>query len=391
LGYTFRVFHSVDEINLKDWQYVRSACGGSIFLDPSFMTAVEIGMKHSHRFWYVIFYENNEFPVACTSLCATDVDLANFADPGLAWTIRHLPLVSSRLRRLKLLICGLPLMIGQHTLALTVPSTSPQILSLLDEIVRGLASELKIDAIVYKEFRRCELEWTSPLSNLGYLRVPIPPIQLFRPLFRDLEHYCAALRSHYRKQINRSIKKLKQAGVEISILTDPEQILSIYTPEAHGLYNQMLEKAKFKFEALSIDFFRELTFRLGDQINLILFAKDARIISLGWCLHAGSACHMLYAGLDYKLNADLDLYFNLIYAALDYALKKKVLSIEVGMTANSFKAKLGCYSEPLYAFIKGVSPLVALMIRYGGTLLVGQMPEIPASNIFKSSAVHGSN
>ena len=393
MGYTFRVFDCIDEIDRKDWQYLRSACGGSIFLDPCFMTAVEVGMKHSHRFWYVIFYENKDLPVACTSLCATEVDLANFADPGLAWSIRRIPGVSSSrlLRRMKLLICGLPLMVGQNTLALTAPSTSPQILPLLDEIVRGLASELKIDTIVYKEFRRCELEWTSPLSSLGYRRVPLPPIQLFRPLFRDLEHYCAALKSRYRKQINRSIRKLKQAGVEISILTDPEQILSIYTPEAHSLYDQMLEKAKFKFEALSIDFFRELTLRLGDQINLILFVKDARIIALGWCLHAGSACHLLYAGIDYKLNAELDLYFNLIYAALDYALKKQVSSIEVGMTANSFKAKLGCYSEPLYAFIKGVSPLMSLMVHYAGSLLAGQMPEIPAFNIFKSSAVDGSS
>ena len=82
MGYTFRVLDCIDEIDRKDWQYVRSACGGSIFLDSCFMTAVEIGMKHSHRFWYVIFYENNDLPVACTSLCATEVDLANFADPS---------------------------------------------------------------------------------------------------------------------------------------------------------------------------------------------------------------------------------------------------------------------------------------------------------------------
>jgi hypothetical protein len=391
LGYTFRIFDCIDKIDREGWQYARSARGGSIFLDPCFLTAVETGMNRTHRFWYVIFYENKDLPVACTTLCATEVDLATFADPGLAWTTRRLPVVSSSrlLRRMKLLICGLPLVIGQNTLTLADSGRGPQILPLLDGIVNRLASELKIDAIVYKEFRRCELEWASPLASLGYRRVPLPPMQLFRPLFRDLGDYCAALKSHYRKQIAGSMKKLKQAGVEISILSDPTQILSLYTPEAHGLYEQVLARAKFKFEALSIDFFRQLTLRLGDRINLILFVKDKRIITLGWCLHSGSAFHMLYAGIDYRLNAELDLYFNLLYASLDCALKKKVSTIEVGMTANVFKARLGCYSEPLYVFIKGASPLLWLMVRYAGGLLVGQMPEMPAFNIFRSGALDG--
>ena len=66
-----------------------------------------------------------------------------------------------------------------------------------------------------------------------------------------------------------------------------------------------------------------------------------------------SAYHAMYGGLDYHLNHEFDLYFNLIYAMLDRALAKRVSTIEVGLGGDAFKAKIGCYCEPLYVFAKG--------------------------------------
>jgi hypothetical protein len=98
---------------------------------------------------------------------------------------------------------------------------------------------------------------------------------------------------------------------------------------------------------------------------------------------------MLYGGLDYRLNAELDLYFNMVYAALDRALRKGVSTIHVGQTANAFKARLGCDSEPLYAFTKGLGPLMSRIVRYGSALLVAQLPTVPKFDIFKSELRHG--
>src|SRR5260370_41580830 len=92
---------------------------------------------------------------------------------------------------------------------------------------------------------------------------------------------------------------------------------------------------------------------------------------------------MLLAGLNYELNVELDLYFRLMYAWLDCALRKRVSKIEVGQTANVFKARLGCYSEPLFAFMKGLGPLRALIVRLGADLMVARPATVPARNVFK--------
>src|SRR4030095_12175250 len=178
-------------------------------------------------------------------------------------------------------------------------------------------------------------------------------MHLFRPSFPDFAHYCAALKTRYRQQINRSTRKLKDTGVELAILTDPQEILRAYTPEVHALYLQMAAKAELNLEILPIEFFQELTSRLAGEIELVAYSRDARIIAFGWGLHAGSAHNMLHCGLDFRVQRTIRP-FTLMSAALDRALRKGVSRIEVGQSAGVFKARIGCYSEPLYVFAKGV-------------------------------------
>src|SRR6476620_3315933 len=117
MPYTNRVFNSIDEVDLAAWERVRSESGGSIFMDPRFIASVETSMKEDCRFWYVIVYDGDGRPAACAYLTAMTIDLAGLADPRLASIIR--PRGLTRLRRLKLFICGLPGSPGEKNLALT--------------------------------------------------------------------------------------------------------------------------------------------------------------------------------------------------------------------------------------------------------------------------------
>jgi hypothetical protein len=92
----------------------------------------------------------------------------------------------------------------------------------------------------------------------------------------------------------------------------------------------------------------------------------------------------MYGGLDYHLNREFDLYFNLIYAMLNCALTKGVARIEVGLGGDAFKSKLGCYSEPLYVFVAGRGPLMSLLVRAAGHLLIARKPAAPSFDILKS-------
>jgi Acetyltransferase (GNAT) domain len=391
VAYSHRIFDSIEQVDAADWQRVRSACDGSIVMDPRFIAAVEVGMKDVHKFWYIIVYDEGGAPVACTSASAMTMDIADFADPGLARIIRHTPLLFSPLRHLKLLVCGLPIGTGLHTLGVAPRSAAPQVLPVLEGIIGDLAAEAKADAIVCKEFGPSDLDWTEPLLQLGYRRLPAPPSYNFKPVFEDFAQYCAALKKHYRWEVNRSRRKLKHPGFEETVLTDPQEIVRAYTSEAHALYHQMADRAAVKMQLVPIEFLHELTLRLDGQVELVAIRKDGRIVAFCWCLHAQSSYYTMYAGLDYELNHEFDLYFNLMYAMLDRGLRKRVSNIVFGIGGDAFKARLGCYSEPLYVFGKARGLLMSLIVRAAGSRLIAHSPAAAPFNIFRENAVENSD
>jgi hypothetical protein len=125
---------------------------------------------------------------------------------------------------------------------------------------------------------------------------------------------------------------------------------------------------------------------LRGHVDLLAIRKDARIVAWLEYLYTQSSYHAMYGGLDYRLNHEFDLYFNLIYAMLECALAKRVSRIEVGLGGDAFKAKIGCYSEPLYVFVRGRGPLMSLIVRAAGNLLIARKPSAPSFNILRSSA-----
>src|SRR5215472_3639685 len=330
MGLTYRVFDCIEAVDAADWGRVRARCGEPITADPRFIAAVEASMRPACSFWHVIVYDESGEPVASASLSAITYDMADFADPRLATIVRRLPNALSRLRNLKVLVCGLPGSAGQHSLAIVSPSRSGPVLALLEHLICEMAEARSMNGIVYQEFAERDLEWTKSLLDLGYTRIPTSPMHFFTPSFRDFQDYCEALKSRYRKQISRSTRKLAPAGIRASVLTDPHEMLKAYTPEVHDLYNQVIDRAEVKPERLPMAFFHELARRLAGDLDLIVLSRDAKILAFGFGLHAGSDYHLLFDGLDYARNGEADLYFNLMYAGLDRALRKRVSRIHVG-------------------------------------------------------------
>jgi predicted N-acyltransferase len=384
-AYTCRVFDTIDDVDLDIWRSVCAESGASIFMDPRFIAAVETGMKETCRFRYVVVEAQDGRPAACACLTETTIDLLDFTDPRVAWVIRRGPKILSRFRQLKVLFCSLPGSPGERSIAFAAAGDHSESLAALDAEMQRLAAQSGMDAVIYKEFSESDLPAMDPLLDRGYRRIEIPAMHGLEPSFKSFADYCAALRARYRMQITRSTKKLKNSGIEAVILTDPGEILRVYTPEVHAMYCSMVAKSDLKVETLSIDYYRELTKRLAGQVDLVVLRKDSRIVGFGWCMRDPLAYHMMYAGIDYDLNADFDLYFNLMFAGFDRALRSGLPKINVGQTATVFKSRMGCYSEPRYVYVKGIGRLMSALFYYGARFLVVQKPSSPPSDIFKQA------
>jgi predicted N-acyltransferase len=385
----YRLYESIDQVPLNDWNEA-SQEGSHGFMDPDFLRAVEKGFAGEARIFHVLIYEEDGKPAACASLCLLACDLLLLAGPRLrrwaGWGRKFFP----GLGKLNLLMCGLPFSAGQSHLAFAAGADRRRAVALLDTLVRQLARRHGARLIVFKEFSDDDGAHMDLLEERGYCRADTPATYVMPRPFSSLSAFCAALKSHYRTEIQRSQKKFVRAGCRVEHLDDPDVIRRVYTPQLHTLYEAVVGKAELKLEVLPHHFFHELAEQLPGRVTLTTIYRADQIVAFGWSLAAGSENHGLFCGIDYAHNSECDLYFNLMYHCLDCAFRSGSRHITMGQTADTFKTRLGCSGRRRCLYARGAGPLVSWVLRRVAGLLFPLRQPLDAKDVFKTAAVESS-
>ncbi|MDJ0899821.1 MAG: GNAT family N-acetyltransferase [Xenococcus sp. MO_188.B8] len=384
MKYSYKIYNSIQELDLNHWQQVINKSKSKVFMDVRFLLTMEKSLNNDSRFWHIIFYDDTGAPHACASLSSFQTDLSIIADKTTKKFVNFLRKIFPSFLHIKILFSGLPVSLGQNHLLFIPEANQTEIIKLLNRIIQEIAITEKAKLIVYKEFDSKQSQQLDVLLQLGYLRAESLPMNYFQPNFGNFNDYYAALRSNYRKHIRKSQDKFANAGMYLMQLQDPEEIIQIYTPEVHKLYEAVVNKSKTRLETLPLTFFHELARNFPYQVFLTLAYYQKKIVGFMYSLEHKSIAYCLFCGFDFSLNSETDLYFNLAYGALEEALNFELSDIEVGQTADAFKARLGCYQKPLYIYVKGVGSIFNLLVKTLSKFLFPAPLKTPSHKIFKS-------
>jgi predicted N-acyltransferase len=387
LTYSYKLYNSIHEVDLEQWKKVCLESKSNIFMDFKFLSTFEETMAECSKFWYVIFFDNNENPIACTSLSTFQADLTIVANKTTKQIINNFRKSLPSLLYFKVLFCGLPISIGQEYICFQKNANHQLIIKLLDSLMNTIALREKARLIIYKEFDADKSSLLDVLMDLGYSRGNSLPMHYFQPNFSDFNDYCAALKFKYRKNIKLSRNKFENSDLRTVYVKDTDKILQMYTEEVHHLYEAVVQKSEHQLELLPASFFRRLAKSFSGQLIFTLAYKGEKIVAFICSLHNQSNFYFLFCGVDYSLNTESDLYFNLMYDTLNEALKHKVSSIELGQTADTFKARLGCNQKPLFLYTKGVGFPINLFVRHSFNTLFPKPPEVPTNDIYKQTNI----
>jgi predicted N-acyltransferase len=157
----------------------------------------------------------------------------------------------------------------------------------------------------------------------------------------------------------------------------------LFTEDVYRLYLAVLDRAEVKLECLPAEFFRELTRQFPEESAFTLGYQGERIVAFVCGLFHGDEYANLFCGLDYGLNEGADLYFNLMFHDVDFALRSGVRSLHVGQTADEFKSRMGCYTRPRFFYVKVRDPLGASLLRAARRWLFPPVRPAPERNLFK--------
>jgi hypothetical protein len=89
----------------------------------------------------------------------------------------------------------------------------------------------------------------------------------------------------------------------------------------------------------------------------------------------------MYSGVDYALNGDGDLYFNL---DIDQALRAGADQLHLGQTSDSFKSRLGSRTQPLWFYARARSTAANRLLRWLAPLAFPRVDNVEQHEVFKT-------
>jgi predicted N-acyltransferase len=381
-AYTRDIYSSIDTADLDAWLTVQGRTGDP-FTDPRFLRTVELSMARYCQLWHLIIRDGSGNPVACASLSTFRVDLTVVASRHAKRLVEGLRKAVPSLLRLKVVFCGIPVSAGQCSLVMSPTADHALVLALIDQTMIDIAIRERALLLCYKELGHGHQRWLEALVARGYLCSQTPPMHYF-PFHRDFPAYLSSLRSHYRYDIRRSMRKAERAGVGILRLKDPDVIQQRYRVELHELYVRVVNHSSHQLESLPVEFFHELVRQFPGQVGLTVATIQNHVVAFNWSLHTASAYYLLFCGIDYQANTEADLYFNLMYAELAQALRVGATDIQVGQTADVFKARIGCEPRPRYICVKSRYRIGTWLIKVCGDFLFPSLPPTPKYDIYRT-------
>ncbi|HZO40239.1 MAG TPA: GNAT family N-acetyltransferase [Methylomirabilota bacterium] len=382
-SYRVRFVSRAADLPATPWMDVRGLVP-TVFMDPRFLAAVERAFEGQGGFLHALVVDQRERAMAWASLCTFPVDVLTLAGPRIQTIARDARSLWPMLGCLRTLFVGLPVSLGQSHLVMAPEADPVAVVAALDSSLDDIAARERAWLVVWKEFDPGGAARLAPLLDRGYRRAESPAMHELDVRFKDFADYCAALKSHYRNDVRRSERKFRAARLEVAQLSDAEAIRRLYTPEVHRLYEAVVARSSVKLEVLPIEFFHELTRQLPGLVTVTVITRDDRVVAFNWGLMDGRVHHYLFCGIDYAAAGDADLYFNLMYHHLDDALRRGPERIEVGQTADTFKARLGCRATPRYFFVKPRGAAARLALRHGFGVLFPERPPAPTYSVFRS-------
>lgn len=129
----------------------------------------------------------------------------------------------------------------------------------------------------------------------------------------------------------------------------------------YQLYQQVNTRQQVRLGILSADFLPSLK-RNNDNLHIWLACKEDQPVAFFSAWMHDSVFDMFYIGFDYGKNDELQLYFNILFFAVEQAIQQQKKKLILGRTALEAKARLGCKPKYLSTYLYIRNPLLRNVI-----------------------------
>ena len=159
-------------------------------------------------------------------------------------------------------------------------------------------------------------------------------------------------------------RKVRQSWQELDIRELNAAEVRKSAVEIDSLYGQVSAKQSVRLGILSDSFIPDLKDHYGDRLRVWGIYESGKMVAFASAWVHDDCFDMFYIGFDYDRNAELQLYFNILFFSIEQAILSRKSKLVLGRTALEAKARVGCRPVYLNTFLHIPNPIMNRVVTF---------------------------
>ncbi len=336
-----RVFRKIEDISPEVWNKVYP----DVLEGYNFFRTLDESALDQFSFYYIMAYEGKKAIGAATCFL-----MKYSLDTSVNGPLRRLSNAIKKLRpnifSLKAIACGIP--IGPAHIGIV--GEREKVIHVLTRRIEQIARKEKCAVIAFKDFHGEHTRDLDPLQRQGYVKLDSLPTTEMNVWFKDFEEYLNTLSAASRYDLRRKFRKVDgqfKLDMQIVSMLSEHDLRDVYK-----LYLDIVDKHDMGFELLPMAFFKNISKNMPEETKYFLWHMDGKLVAFLLCLVSKDRLIDYYVGLDYSIAHKYHLYFVKFRDIMNWCIKNKIKTYEMGITGYEPKRRLGFEFVPLYIYAK---------------------------------------
>ena len=354
-NYKHSFFSKIDAISTEIWEDL--ACENNRYFHRDFLKSIEKNHSEIQCYYQILFDKNNK---ACAFFSFQIIDFEiNSIKNNFELFIKKIQKIANKIpffpssRPLKILIVGNTFVSGEHGFFIKENLDKRVVLKEFSKAIlqfTNTQNQLKIDAILCKDFNNESLSNTSIFEEFQFKRFSVEPnmVMEIHPNWKNFNDYLAALKTKFRVKAKKALQQSSDLKtVQITSENCEEQLIKMM-----DLYQKVSYNAGFNLANFNVATYKDLKRAFGENYVLQSYWIAEKMVGFLSGMITNNSLDAHFVGIDYSMNKQHAIYQRMLYDYIKIAIDKNLKIVNFGRTASEIKSSVGAIPKDLTIYFR---------------------------------------
>ena len=368
----FKIYNTVKHLP-DSWNALPT---NDIFLKTNFLKGLEQSYPKNITAYYVGVFKSEKL-VGIAIIQRVEMYIDNVFRRTSINYFKHLAKkLISKIVKGNALVVGNLMHTGQHGLFFLSEDISQE--AFLQEVYNALHKvtniiketfNKKIRIVTFKDYFEDDSVHDSVnfFKSKSLYKAQVQPNMMFsvNTNWTNMNDYCLALTKKYRRRYKTARNKVGLFEKRELSLNDLQHLNS----ELFRLYKNVSDNARVNSFILSPNHFVSLKENLGERFKVFGYFQENKLVGFFSLLLNNKILETYFLGYERQLQRKHQMYLNMLYDMVDFAIKNNFKTVVYARTAMEIKSSIGAKPFKMHIYVKHVNNVIAntvlsLIVKY---------------------------